>query len=340
MFKEINYGQSEVRIGLIYHGFTQLFKIEGYSDEAAKALSRSLHRSIRSRYPDELINNQGNLEFSERTFQMAMKLNQVLKEIRYNSDAIKLPERRSECDEFVEILTEGLIGREICLIVPVCPDYGKGENFYRQMGEGISPEAKGGIEAVKALIPILEKVKIKTNVEILVADTETDIPEIIQSCAGGDENKYLRRCRLSRDMIADELINFPEVKVMTFTEKFGDNFYTIQKEFEEKIRLVMKKDKAFGQMIEDVSSRRAARHTQILGRQEKDLELSVRYAAQYAAMGRMLKTGGKVNGVLNYRTPNREYFNAAINVHKEIFIDDSDNKVIPVLGSEVVREIK
>ena len=135
---------------------------------------------------------------------------------------VSLPRTKLEMLAFINRLAEGLaIGQELHIFAPVCPDYGKGSEFYSTMGRSISPEANSAINAIRALVPILSDAgfgySLPFFVNMLVADTEADLKEIIQRCAKGDRGAYRAACEGSAGEIRKQLQGVTGFRVFTFT---------------------------------------------------------------------------------------------------------------------------
>ena len=224
----------------------------------------------------------------------------------------------------------------IHIIAPVCPDYGSDDLFYQAIGGGISPEAEGAIYASLALQKVSKMQKGDVKVAIAVADTEDDIPEIINRCAGGSVDTYKDSCQQSVNAIVRALGKRSKISVGTFTQFFGDEFRQKQYQYEDVMRARMVTDCTFAELVEKTSMVRTSRHAQILGREEINAELSVRYMAQYAALGTLLRSMPGITLGLNYPTSNRRFFNSG--KYFGIELSENDSKVVPILGSIVKRE--
>lgn len=255
-----------------------------------------------------------------------------------NSDKLKLPENKPERLQLIRTLIDSLVdyGGKLNLVCPVCPDYGSGNRFYRAMGSGLSPEAIAGVDGSLILSKILFGLGFNSSINIIVADTEDDLPEVVENCAGGDVSLYKSQCEISVKNIYEQLAEMPNIKVFTFTGFLGPEFREMQYLFEKIIRERVKGNYGLGDMTIRTGEERKVKHSQILGRSEKDYELTIRYMAQYAALGHIVR---KIypSILMNYQTPNRKFYNAAINVDTKIKLDDGDLKIVPVMGTVVKR---
>lgn len=305
------------------------------SKDVLKELSVSIRQCVNETFSGEVINNNGKFLFSERTQGLVFDILSVIKVFDQNPDSMRLPEYKSERFSLVKVLVNSLsnAGGKFQIFCPVCPDYGKGSNFYKTMGEGLSPEARAGIEATKVLLNLLPEIGLKPKITILVADTEDDLPEVIKNCAGGDVELYKNKCQRSVNEVC-EVLSGLEVSVDTFTHGLGDDFRTTQYLFEK----ILKENSngSLAGLIKSSGSERSEKHSQILGRSENNFELTIRYMAQYAALGHILRADDMVV-LMNYQTPNRKFYNAATNVNRSLILDGRDYKVIPVIGTVVRR---
>ena len=76
---------------------------------------------------------------------------------------------------------------------------------------------------------------------------------------------------------------------------------------------------------------RKDRHSKILGRKEADYELTIRYMAQYAALGTLARRLEEPAILLNYPTPNLPFYNAATFRDAEFSLTDDDLRVVPIM---------
>jgi hypothetical protein len=263
----------------------------------------------------------------------------IVKPFLGTREYVRQPEFKSEKIAFARTVIESQVKKsDLHFFCPVCPDYGFGESFYKNLGTGISPEAEGAIKFVKYSNKVSKEVGVISKFTIMVADTEDDIPEIIDRVASGSADLYKEKCKSSVDRILSNFENDESVEAVTFGSLLGKTFRDRQYRFEEILKSYTNKDLKFRDEVKMIGNQRFNRHSQILGREELGFELTFRYMAQYAALGSILKQEN-VSGLLlaNYSTPNRKFFNAAENVSKDIRLLDSDTKVIPVLGTIVRR---
>ncbi len=305
------------------------------SREVIKGIAEASKKHIGRKLPGSILNNHGAYSLSEEGLRVVEATAQAISVLTSFPDQVRLPEMSGEREMLARILINALVDAygKIHIITPVCPDYGKDAAFYRSMGGQIGSEARAAIIASQLLHQYLPNFGIYPHTYILVADTEDDKPEILANCAEGDVNKYHASCQASARAITNALREVPRVTVSTFSEALGDNFRTKQYAYEDKIRSEMRRDLKFRNLVTDIAQTRVARHSQILNRPEYDFELTIRYMAQYAALGSIARAIPTPAVLMNYETPNRAYFNAAVNRHSAIQLSADDMRVIPVLGT-------
>ena len=321
-------------VATLFHPAPRNVSVDTYA-----TLRKDMLRYLSRRTPDDCVLNRAiGYQISDKAGEVLRSVGRIIGVIAASPSEIRLPDTNPERTAFVGMLLDQKISRgekKIKIIAPVCPDYGQGDQFYQNIKGGISPEAQGAIKAARVLSRVLFSEEIDYEIAILVADTEDDKPEIIARCAQGDINRYKASCQESVGEIQAKILN-AQTRVNTFTGLFGDRFRKRQYEYEDFIREKAKSNPKLSAEIASVSAGRSDRHRQILGRPEVDHELTVRYMAQYAALGSIGRELGESVVFLNYDTPNRVYFNAGLN--KGISLRPDDTRAVPVLGSIVNRQ--
>lgn len=318
-------------------------KLEGFSEGSLKSLVSDTRRAIYSacnsgECEGKIISENGRYYLEGEAEDLVRSIGGVVAGILAYPDIIRLPELKLEIAALPKTLIESRLkyGKRQRVIAPVCPDYGKDERFYRSIGSGISLEGQGAIKASRVLSRELIKNGFSADILILVANTETDIPEVMQNTVAGEVALYQSQCEASAQQIREEVGNEVGISVATFTEFMGGEFHERQNYCMAMMKEIMEVDNVFKKRIEHVAEARYSRHFQILGRQENAHELTIRYAAQYMALGSIVREFPEPTILLNYPTPNRQYFNAHNNVHPQLFFGGT-HKTIPVLGSIVKR---
>ncbi len=309
------------------------------SRDELEVVATHTRKYLARKLPGSVTNTGGVFHVTEAAYQLLERTGGIITDIISASSEIRLPDTNPERIALATYCVDSALENngDMSIVAPVCPDYGKDDQFYRFMGQRISPEADAAIRAARVLSPILLERGFRPEFVILVADTETDKPEIIKNCAHGDSDFYRAQCQASASAVREKVAQIPGVSVFTFEEFLGSAFHDYQCAYEEKIRQLMVRDEKFFLEIRKIAEERVSRHTQILGRSEKDYELTLRYMAQYAALGSLLRESADPMMVMNYQTPNRRFFNAAMNKHKELVLSERDALAIPVLGTMAHR---
>lgn len=288
--------------------------------------------------PHDVANNQGRFEISGKAAEAMRATGGAVASLVAYPDAVQLPGTKQERQAFSKTLINAALHHdgEHHIIAPVCPDYGKGETFYRGMGGGISPEARAAINGAKILAGSYSDF-LSPKVTILVADTEDDIQEIINNTSSGETPIYKAHCEASAQAIRDELADIPQVQVQTFSQFLGADFRSLQLKGEVVIQHALQDNEQVRARVTGVAEQRIARHSQILARPESSYELTIRYMAQYMALGELARRETVPTVLMNYQTPNREFYNAATHIHHDLHFSERSGEVIPVLGTFAKR---
>lgn len=259
--------------------------------------------------------------------------------ITANHNLIRLPEFQVEKIALCQVLADSLFKSRghLRFIAPVCPDYSGGDNYYRSMGHRISPEAQAAINVADFIMKAFPPLGFEPVLEILVANTEDDLPEVINNCAGGSVDSYDRSCLEAAVRVSEKLSDYPNATVTTFKAGLGPEFRSMQYTYEKIIRDAMESESNLRDRVVRIGKERTLKHSQILDRDEQGYELTTRYMAQYAALGTIARSYPEPVILLNYSTPNRAFYNASKNVSPRIIHSAEDLRIIPVLGTIVHR---
>lgn len=288
---------------------------------------RYLNRTL----PAECVMEKGGYYLTEDGNEILKLMGNYIGELSRYPDALRLPNSKVEREELTKKIIDFIINPQSSLffLTPVCPDYkSQTASSNRLIGQEISNEAKAGIRTNKIIKKIFPDGRCPAL--ILIADTEFDNLEIIENCANGDKDYYLDQCRLSVQKIQDK-IKESCVEVSTFTEYFGNNFHNRQHDYQARINHERRENFKLQQLLTIISKARTEKHAEILGRPEKGEELSIRYMAQYAALGSLMREISPNAIAINYSSPNREFYNLARNTGIQLIQEDA--LIIPVLGS-------
>lgn len=305
--------------------------------ELLKKLSRGVRSELSRRFNGEVVFDRGAYHLAPKPLSLLQAVAGVIAEVGSNSEVINLPntsEREREAILLGQLLVDSLHEKRgrIRFLAPVCPDYSQesSDSFYQIIGDGISPQAYAAIRAARFIEQSFPKYGFEPTVEILVADTEDDIAEVMARCVDGNPKVYKNRCLASVRAIKDEVGN-GSIDVTTFTLGLGGSFRQTQYEYENVIRALRVTNQKFDGEVRKLGEIRNERHSKILGRKEVDYELTIRYMAQYAALGTLARRVGEPTILLNYPTPNLPFYNAALYRDSQFLLSEDDMKVVPIM---------
>lgn len=199
--------------------------------------------------------------------------------------------------------------RECTFVAVTCPEYL--EDY--ELGEGLSPQSELYLSVLPRAVSAMRENGLNVSGgRVLVANTEDDMPEVLERLTGGDRNEFVKRCEASADKVRVRL-GREDVADVGLLKDFVPGFTQLQYEKEGVIRRLMGADLKFAKKTERISGKRKGKYELILGRQEEDCELTIRYMAQYAVLGDRLREESRANGKLqvmfNYSTPNLDVVN-------------------------------
>lgn len=303
-----------------------------------KQVARGLKNILADRFPGTDYYRPGYLYLGDEQYNFVQQITGIVSALGSSPSTLKLPDssyRLPELLSLLDVLTESILDKEriINCIAPVCPDYSQGNTFYQQMGQGISSQANAALNAARTIHDISQNFGLSCSTQILVADTETDIPEIINRCVEGNTKLYQANCRASARAIREkgDEMGISGLDIATFTTGLGEDFHDTQYRYEENIRSLQQQDSDLSEYVSEVADNRRKRHATILGRPERDHELTIRYMAQYAALGSIVRDSDSPTILLNYPTDNLPFYNAATFVSPDIQLSEKDLTVVPIM---------
>lgn len=301
-------------------------------------LSREVRGDISRKFGGGVIFNRGAFSFASEPLRFITVTAGLISQIGSAPELINLPnttEREKELLSLGQLLVQSLHEKKgrLKFLAPVCPDYSQesSDAFYQTIGEGISPQAYAAIRASKFIEETFSQHGFDPKIQILVADTEDDIPEVMARCVNGDPEVYQSRCMASVRAIREELSSKKDVDVTTFTQGLGNQFRQTQYDYEDVIRRLRKTNLKFDQEVQKLGEMRRDRHSKILGRKEINFELTIRYMAQYASLGTLARKYEEPTILLNYPTPNLPFYNAATFRDSRFSLSEDDLRVVPVM---------
>jgi len=202
-----------------------------------------------------------------------------------------------------EVILSGAIEREwkIRFFAPVCPEYP--DSRTGELGTGIFEADRPFIPLSRILVDSLTERKVEFIFDFILADTETDLSEIVARLSVSEE-EFLARCNKSVVAFRKEVPS--GVMVHSFSEFFEGCWYQMQYFWEERVRQEMRDDEKFRQWLELLAWQRTEKYERQFGRKltlEECLNMVVRHYAQYSALGYWMRQyAGAI--LLNTDSPN------------------------------------
>lgn len=217
----------------------------------------------------------------------------------------------------------------LILVSAVCPDYERADRrfTYKNVGWGVPYIAGQHLEVVKALISQIPN-SVKVTYHVTLADTEFDLPLVMDHLVGGDPNEFLQRCQLSCEKILERAleINLPVKSSSRFTEVFPQWFQLYELallQFKQEAKV----SSSTGYDLESGAQKRVPLYAAMAGHEvgvEYCREMVLRQWAQYAAWGEAARgVFGQDFVMINHSTPNLG------RVNDQIFRNDRER--IPIL---------
>lgn len=200
---------------------------------------------------------------------------------------------------------------KLVLVSAVCPDYERrnGRFTYRGMGAGLPFTAAQHLPLVQRIQRVVSEVGAVLDYHITLADTEFDLPLVVEHLVGGDAALFLERCEASCVELAREAraLGLPLRRCGRFTEIFPDWFLKYEQALEI-INWELKRDHSVRQDVELGTYSRLPLHRAMAGRgvtADYSRKIVVRQLAQYMAWGECAeKVFGEGLVMMNHTTPN------------------------------------
>lgn len=301
-------------------------------------MAQAVRNKISFEFPNGIKLEKGVLYVTQEPFKLIQAISGLIAELLQDTNTIELlngTEKENELLALGNTLLESLLFHEgkIKLIAPVCPDYAQesSDAFYQTIGSGVSPQANAAIKASQIISHIFPQYGFSPSIEILVADTEDDLSEVMHRCVNDSPQEYFGRCLTSSQAIQQQVEELPSVTATTFTQALGNDFRITQYAYEGLIKDVFINNPRFARELQKMGDLRGDRHAKILGRAEVDYELTIRYMAQYAALGSLSRGLGVPTILLNYPTPNLTFFNAVLHKDPALSLSQADQQVLPII---------
>jgi hypothetical protein len=208
-------------------------------------------------------------------------------------------------------ISRQLFSGKVTLVSAVCPDYARNERgfTYRTISGGLPHIASQHLEIARMVQKNLETLSIAFEYHITLADTEFDLPFVVEKMTEGDPFRFLALCEKSCQAIqerADEL----DVSLSTcqrFTKAFPQ-WYTIYHKALLEVEHELNINSSVQVDLVDKSTGRESLYqamTSQLVTQDYCRAMVKRQWAQYMAWGKLAtKTFGERIVMMNHSTPN------------------------------------
>jgi hypothetical protein len=260
----------------------------------------------------------------------------ILKQWRNREIPIWEEENKAEERRADLILRAALQGiSPVQLFAPVCPDYPVGSNA--PLGVGVGDTVPPVMHLMSKICSLFEGQGVLYYFTVLLADTEVDMPEIVDLLANSEED-FLDRCHKSISAICDI---WPDInqevcsrRVITFLDFFGENWYRMQYFWENVIRKKFEEGGSFHQFLNQVAGQRTTKYEAQLRRSlrhEEKVNMAVRHYAQYHAVGYWMRQHpGAI--MINTNSPNLRAIRRPFVVPKGPVVEVPDqNQRIPII---------
>jgi hypothetical protein len=204
-----------------------------------------------------------------------------------------------------------LASRKLVLVSAVCPDYAREEKgfTYITISDGVPYIAKHHLEIVRKILPLLQVQGVALEYYMTLADTEFDLPFVVEHMSNGDPFKFLSLCQANCDklMLEASAMNVPLKSCMRFTQAFP-KWYTAYHACLKEIISEIESNSSVRTDLEDKSYGREPLYQAMTSEritQDYCRQMVIRQWAQYMAWGRLAEpTFGKGLVMMNHNTPN------------------------------------
>ena len=210
-----------------------------------------------------------------------------------------------------KVISRRLLTKKLILISAVCPDYARenGGFTYVTVSGGIPFIALQQLEIVERILPNLKANKIELEYHVTLADTEFDLPFVVERMTGGDPYEFLSRCQSSCNNIAQEAHSrgIPLKTCRRFTEAFPTWYSTYHAAIEEIKKELVSNDSVRLNLEINSTGRESLYQAMTTKRVTREYcrEMAIRQWAQYMTWGRLAEsTFGTGVVMMNHSTPN------------------------------------
>lgn len=203
-----------------------------------------------------------------------------------------------------------LFKQETCFIAPVCPDYPL--NSETELSIGIPAYTSGLIYFLENFLQILKEYGILYRVDIILADTETDLEEVVINLAK-TKAEFLSRCAASTNSIKRivQEKGLEGINIETFSSFFKGQWHKQQYQWEDNIKNRIQADKYLKNWLEELANKRTKKYETQFRRplsSDEKLNMAIRHYAQYSALSEWMREkeaqDNKLYILINSHSPN------------------------------------
>lgn len=202
-----------------------------------------------------------------------------------------------------------LQSKSIVIVSAVCPDYERldGRFTYRALGEGVPYITGEHLRLVERLLSNLPR-DMKVQYLVSLADTEFDLPLVVDQLAGGSQEEFFRRCEASCVQIVEEAhgLKLPLQFARRFTDHFP-NWFEVYQQALQVVRLEIESNDSTRQDAELKSVQRSPLYSAMAGKivgRDYAYQMVLRQWAQYMTWGKLARDMWGDFVMINHSTPN------------------------------------
>lgn len=213
-------------------------------------------------------------------------------------------------------LNRRLKKKHLTIVSAVCPDYERcnGKFTYQGIGSGLPYTAERHLDIVAQMSQLLLAHEVSFTYHITLADTEFDLPLVVDHMTGGDKQKFIDSCESScRALVVAAKQRSLPIKTCG---RFTDLFPTWFRHYEVALRQVRREVEESGRVRYDLeinAASRASLYDAMAGRAigiEYCREMVLRQNAQYMTWGQCAEERfGNSFIMMNHTTSNLRFIN-------------------------------
>lgn len=208
-------------------------------------------------------------------------------------------------------ISRRMSSKKLLLVSAVCPNYAREERgfTYITISGGVPYIAGKQLEIVRRIVPLLAREGVEFEYHMTLADTEFDLPFVVEHMTGGDPLRFLQLCQDSCQAILQQakVMDIPLRSCQRFTQAFP-SWYRIYHDCLAEIDREIELDSSTRiDLINNTVGREPLYQAMTSERvtQEYCRQMAIRQWAQYMAWGKLAEpTFGKGLVMMNHATPN------------------------------------